>query len=160
MRKIQLFGLLLISLTFGCNSNATENSAENKTETAVSRTETGKIAHEDAAPKAIVKGKIECKVLAGPDAEIPQVEVAVWIGEKRHAIAKVSACNVLERADYATNQVPAAAVSAAGGWWAGGGDYFYLILEKDEYILMQGWQDEGQEDDGFHYKEAMRFSAI
>lgn len=38
---------------------------------------------------------------------------------------------------------------------AGAGDYFYLIPDKRNMLkVFQGWQDEGQETPGYHWKKA------
>src|SRR3989338_5402261 len=61
--------------------------------------------------------------------------------------------SVKSRADY---DIPADALASCGGWWAGGGDYFYAIWENNNVVVYQGWQDEGQKDNGFHWKAVKR----
>lgn len=160
MRKIQLFGTVLLGLFVGCVAPTPKDTAKEMPVEAVQKAEE-KIAEAPIQPveEAVLEGKIECRTLTAPDADAPKVEIAIVIGKERHVFGEVTACTVLEKGDYAQNEVPKEAVSAAGGWWAGGGDYFYLLLEKDEYVLMQGWQDEMQEDDGFHYEEVARYAA-
>ena len=161
MRKIQLLGILLLAFIAGCSTPATEKNAPEAPK------EVAKKASEKAPPEIVqpeaqevLAGKIECKPLTEPDAMPPRYEVAVVIGQDRHVFGEVVRCVEMGIEEYEENEVPSEAVSAAGGWYAGGGDYFYLLLEGNEYVLMQGWQDEGQQDDGFHYKEAARYPAL
>ena len=51
--------------------------------------------------------------------------------------------------------IPSNAITACGSWYAGAGDYFYLIPDKRNMLkVFQGWQDEGQETPGYHWKKA------
>jgi len=64
-----------------------------------------------------------------------------------------TACNVILPTEYKDYEIPLEATSACGGWYAGGGDYFYSIIKDGKVKVFYGWQDEGQEDTGYHWKE-------
>ena len=83
----------------------------------------------------------------------PFSEVYLLVKEQKVKVADIGACDPFAAADYATYQIPSTALAACGGWWAGAGDYLYLVREENTLKVFQGWQEEGQEDEGFHYKE-------
>jgi hypothetical protein len=101
---------------------------------------------------------LECRELQGPDSEMPQAEVLLRIANEVTLLDTISTCQRIEPADYEQYGIPTPTVSACGGWWAGGGDYFYAIIDGDQLVVMQGWQDEGQTDEGFHYQEVKRIA--
>jgi hypothetical protein len=49
-------------------------------------------------------------------------------------------------------------ITACGGWWAGAGDYFYAISSAKGVIVYKGWQDEQQEDSGYHWEKFKEIS--
>lgn len=86
--------------------------------------------------------------------EQPSSQVFLQINQERVKIADIAACDVINGDRFADYGIPSAAVAACGGWWAGAGDYFYAVRDGDHIKVMKGWQDEGQEDVGFHYELA------
>ncbi len=84
--------------------------------------------------------------------ENPNSQVFIQINDSRIKIADIQACDVIGPDSYAQYDIPADAIAACGGWWAGAGDYFYAVRDGDIIRVMKGWQDEGQEDQGFHYE--------
>lgn len=89
------------------------------------------------------------------DDEIPQVEVSLQLGEKTMSVAKVNACALLPKEEYAQYEIPSGALAACGGWYAGAGDYFYITENATHWLVMQGWQDEQQTDKGYHYSQKL-----
>ena len=84
---------------------------------------------------------------------IPKSKIAVIYNGKTTYIATVSGIAALiEKREFIKNSIPRNAVAAVGAWWAGAGDYFYLIATNRGLALYQGWQDEQQEGDGYHWK--------
>lgn len=106
-----------------------------------------------------IDAKFYCRDLTTFD-ETPQSEVSLYLNKARYVIDTIQTCDLFEPADYAKYEIPAEAISACGGWWAGGGDYFYAVVKEDVCTVMQGWQDEQQEDDGFHYERLRSFKVI
>jgi len=102
-------------------------------------------------PKAEVR--FRCETIRDANDDNPQSQVFLVVNDQSIKVADVSVCAEISKADYNNYQIPANALGACGGWWAGAGDYFYAIEIKGTILVMQGWQDEGQEDEGFHYKQ-------
>jgi hypothetical protein len=90
------------------------------------------------------------------DESMPRAALTLKLNGKMHVLDTIAVCESIEPSDYARYDIPAEAVAAAGGWWAGAGDYFYARVEGNVCIVMQGWQDEQQEDEGFHYEQVRR----
>ena len=103
-----------------------------------------------------------CNTLRSPDTDdMPLTAVVVKAFGDSYAVDTVSVCQALNPEEYAQYGIPDTAISAAGGWWAGSGDYFFLSLSPEGDVLVyQGWQDEGQSDEGFHYKPVVRIKPI
>lgn len=58
----------------------------------------------------------------------------------------------IEKEKYAEMQIPADAIEACGGWFAGGGDYFYVINQNGRAVVYQGFLEEQQTDEGYHWR--------
>lgn len=43
-------------------------------------------------------------------------------------------------------------ITACGSWWAGAGNYFFAAPSKKGVAVYKGWQDEEQEEPGYHWK--------
>jgi hypothetical protein len=104
----------------------------------------------DAAPEVSLVTFI-CHTLMDEN-ENPNSQVFIQINQQRVKIADIQACDVITPDSYGRYEIPETAIAACGGWWAGAGDYFYALREGDIIRVMKGWQDEGQEDQGFHYE--------
>ena len=79
------------------------------------------------------------------------------IDNKNTFLDTVSACEEIPANTYHQYDIPKKALQACGGWWAGAGEYFYVIREGDRLKVYEGWQDETQEDEGYHWKEWKTF---
>lgn len=88
---------------------------------------------------------------------VPSTIVKLQLNDALHDIKTVIACSPYEKEAFSNYDVPDTALSAAGGWFAGGGDYFFTARDGNNVIVFAGWQDEGQTDEGFHYKKYMSF---
>jgi hypothetical protein len=84
--------------------------------------------------------------------ENPISEIFVQLNDKRIKIESINGnAMIAEKGDFYEG-VPSTAISACGAWWAGAGDYFYMVPFANGVKLFKGWQDEGQEDTGYHWK--------
>lgn len=69
-------------------------------------------------------------------------------------VSKISGnADFIPNADFKSKEIPENAIAACGGWWAGAGDYFYVVKTDNKLVIYQGWQDEGQNDEGYHWKK-------
>lgn len=100
--------------------------------------------------------EFQCRVLRSTDDPSPAAIVMVKVNGQLRPLDTISVCDRIDREAYAQYQIPAEAVAAVGGWWAGGGDYFYALPQGNQVAIFHGWQDEGQEDEGFHYQEVAK----
>jgi hypothetical protein len=104
-----------------------------------------------------VDASLSCTSLGEDENGIPKNLVVLYLNGKKHQIDTITACENIATTDYNRYGIPAEAATACGGWWAGAGDYFYATVEGNVCMVMQGWQDEQQEDEGFHYEQVRRF---
>lgn len=100
----------------------------------------------------------DIRELSGPEEGAPLVEISLKVNGTSQILDSVAACSVLDPSAYPNHEMPEEALTACGGWFAGGGDYFYAIEEAGEIVVMVGWQDEMQDDDGYHYEEFKKVS--
>lgn len=144
--------VLLAAIGFSCSS---ENTEEKKVEEQLNGTEQTSSdvkpdeQQEAVAPKSIgLKGKF----LKEDEYGSRLYAVLLTVDGKTTAIDTVYACEAIPASSFSQYDIPKEAKSACGGWWAGAGDYFYATLEKNKVVVYQGWQDEQQEDEGYHWK--------
>lgn len=98
-------------------------------------------------------GKLECVSLGEDEFGAPRNEVQMSSSDKPVKVGECLACEQIPQEAFEGYQIPKDAISACGGWWAGGGDYFYSKLSANGKVEVYiGWQDEGQEDDGYHWE--------
>jgi len=106
---------------------------------------------EEVAPVQSVK--LSSKYLGELEYGIPQYQVLLIVDGKKQILDTITACASIPVSNYKQYDIPTEAKSACGGWFAGGGDYFYATITDGKAVVFQGWQDEQQEDDGYHWKE-------
>ena len=93
------------------------------------------------------------------EAEDPQQNaVFAIVNQNKVKLASINLCDSISPSSYEDFDIPAAALSAVGGQWAGVGEYFYAIEEGSAIIFYEGWMEEGQEEDNFHYHKTGTFA--
>jgi hypothetical protein len=138
-----LTAIILIS----CN-NETSQSKSNAT--GPQQKEAATLNKED---NAVAKAAFVIDNSMGSDVE-PRSEISVNYNGKNTKIATTAgAAQMIDKKEYRDKEIPENAISACGGWWAGAGDYFYMIPSEKGVIIYQGWQDESQEDLGYHWEK-------
>lgn len=152
-------GLIACSLLFlavACSSETkTEGmSTETNTEETTGTNETDVTAEvapieEVAPPKSV---KLSGKFLSEDEFGGSHYQVILTVDGKKEIIDTVMACDKIPASNFSQYEIPKTALTACGGWWAGAGDYFYAELKDNKVVVYQGWQDEEQKDDGFHWK--------
>ena len=84
--------------------------------------------------------------------ENPTSAIYVQYNEKKILIETIHGnASIVGKSEFYLG-VPKTAISACGGWWAGAGDYYYIVPSVTGVALYHGWQDEEQEDEGFHWE--------
>jgi hypothetical protein len=100
-----------------------------------------------------VKADLVC-VYSIDEYENPKSDVSVMVnGKKIKVQSVVGQMNPITKNEYTDYQIPENATSACGGWWAGAGDYFYISSSNKGIIVFHGWQDESQQDTGYHWEK-------
>jgi hypothetical protein len=106
----------------------------------------------DAGRKAPLVVRFECETRIDESTGSPFSEVYLLVDEEKIKVADIGACDPFSPAQYADYNMPSTTLAACGGWWAGAGDYLFAVQEGDSLLVFRGWQEEGQEDEGFHYE--------
>lgn len=84
--------------------------------------------------------------------EMPSTAVSVNINDVVHELKSVSGMvEPIKEEQFLEMDIPNNAIAACGGWWAGAGDYFYMISFGNAINIFHGWQDEMQEESGYHW---------
>jgi hypothetical protein len=154
-----LIAFSLLFLTTACSSETktTEESEPAKTEetttSAEANTEETTPEEEVAPPKSV---KLSGKFLNEDEFGGSHYQVILTVDGKKEIIDTVMACDKIPASNFAQYDIPKTALSACGGWWAGAGDYFYAELKDNKVVVYQGWQDEQQTDDGYHWEVVKR----
>lgn len=85
---------------------------------------------------------------------IPHTSVSVDYNDSRTALDPMICPGTLYEKDQMKDMdIPVNAITACGGWYAGGGDYYYIVPTATGIAVYQGWQDEQQEDEGYHWEK-------
>lgn len=102
-----------------------------------------------------ISGKFYITHETDSESEMPQSVIYVICQAETTLVAKVMGdAALVERSQFSDMDIPSDAITACGSWYAGAGDYFYLIPDKRNMLkVFQGWQDEGQETPGYHWKK-------
>lgn len=113
----------------------------------------------DASSETIDKQLVELLCEEIPTAgDAPAASVYLKTGDRKTKIAGISgSCNAIAPSEYANYGMPEGTISAVGSWWAGSGDYLYLVQEGENLVVYQGFADEMQEDQGFHYQAIVSY---
>lgn len=154
-----LISCSLLFLTVACSSETkTGETSASKTEETTGTNETDVPAEEApieevAPPKSV---KLSGKFLSEDEYGSSHYQVILTVDGKKEIIDTVMACDKIPASNFAQYDIPKTALSACGGWWAGAGDYFYAELKDNKVVVYQGWQDEQQTDDGYHWQVVKR----
>lgn len=87
-----------------------------------------------------------------------QNAVYAIVNQNKVKLGSISSCDSIAPASYEDYDIPAEALAAVGGWWAGLGEYFYAIKEDSTIAFYQGWVEEGQEEERYHYTKVGTFA--
>jgi hypothetical protein len=107
-----------------------------------------------------VKANVRFKITALPEDNIgtPISQISVIINNKSYLINKIAGnAELIKTNRYREMGIPSQANEACGAWWGGAGSYYYIVKTLNKYVLYEGWQEEGQEGFGFHWKKINTF---
>ena len=91
--------------------------------------------------------------------ENPAAIVYVHFANKMTQIAKITGnTEMIDKKEFTEKGIPKNAIAACGAWWAGAGDYFYLLKTPKGIAVYKGWQDESQQDKGYHWTKLKEIS--
>jgi hypothetical protein len=144
-----------VASLFSCNSDNASRATGEKQELVIKeyKKPSGEGNYEnttEAAPKHV---RFVLKDLGESDFGAPQTQLSLDVDGTKTILDTVLACNLIPATTFSQYNIPKTALSACGGWWAGGGDYFYVVLQDNRPVVYQGWQDEQQEDTGYHWEK-------
>lgn len=144
-----MFTLALLASCSG-GTDAKEAAGAADTTTAIRPEESGG-AIEIEEPEAVPE--LTWKDLAPGEYDVPRTQIVLTVGDRKTILDTISnACTEIQRSEYKSYGIPQDALTAFGGWYAGGGDYFYLTQKNGKAAVYHGWQDEGEEVAGYHWK--------
>jgi hypothetical protein len=159
MRQLARFVLILTFFAFAIACDDVKNSSNGE----VVDSGNSVITNNDAPPEnttdiPTVKGPEKVAlhfVFIGEDeaSGAPKNDIMLVVDGKEQKIATILACEKIGVEDYERYGIPVNVPTACGGWWAGGGDYFYARVENGQAVVYKGWQDEMQEDEGYHWEK-------
>jgi hypothetical protein len=138
---ISIFSIVIFSQCGGANSNESELVINEKTTADTTKTENVEISSADFVMEY------------NNNDEMPQTLISVSINGVKHEVKSISGmADSFNVEQYEEMEIPSNALAACGGWWAGAGDYFYMINKGNVLEVFHGWQDEMQEDAGYHWE--------
>ncbi|MEL6866071.1 MAG: hypothetical protein AAFP19_16710 [Bacteroidota bacterium] len=150
-RLLQLVLLFGLFVHFSCQNNtpqAQNQESEGATEAASS------------SPAPSFSPQLQVRLQCDPAVNIQGMDKhQLWIraGSQKTPLLALNACSPIRTADYGQYGIPSGALAATGGWFAGGGDYFYVeSTAEGSFNCFQGWIDEGQQGNDYHYKIVMQ----
>ncbi len=154
MKQTFLFlGIFLASIV-SCTSTETPTVSDTKTIEKTAEEEVESEQQEAAVDleEPVTSVKLKGKFLRELDYGMREHLVILEVNGKSQTIDTVATCDPITKKSYTQYDIPATAKSACGGWWAGYGEYFYATIENDKAVVYYGWQDEGQEEPGYHWE--------
>lgn len=148
MKRISLSLLCLPIAAMSCNDSENVRTADRAVRDSV-------VATIATAPDCRVEAQFIIENLPEDtlDYGVPYAAIRVKACDSLYEIAKVAGSpEVYSMKEFREKEIPGEALTACGGWYAGGGDYYYLVINKNNGIdVYHGWQDEGQNDNGYHW---------
>ena len=139
--------LFLTAFLAGCGNKS------DKAKETTAKTDTTKSAVNEPVVTATGNVKLICKELGEDSLSIPHFDVLLSADGKETKIKSINACREIAKSEYKTYEIPDTAIAACGGWYAGAGDYYYVVMQDGKAVVFEGWQDESQQEKGYHWKQ-------
>jgi hypothetical protein len=106
------------------------------------------------APESLTNVSLICQSLGEDEQGLPHT--ILLLGKNKETVTLdtlTMTLNKIPKEDYAKMDIPTDAIDACGGWYAGGGSYFYVVKRDGKAVVFEGFQEEQQEDKGYHWAE-------
>lgn len=143
---------MMATLCFAIIFTSCGNKTDKKAETTTSSDTTKPVVAEP--PVGVEKGvKLICKDLGTDSMEIPHSNILLSVDGVETKIKTINSCAEISKDMYKQMDIPDDAIMARGGWYAGAGDYYYVVTRNGKVSVFEGWQDETQKENGYHWKE-------
>jgi hypothetical protein len=142
--KNAVFFCLLIFFYFSCSDEKSKNHHSDAQEDSPKTTQTEKT---QELPTFVFKTGQDESGNPTTTVEIQHQGKSTTIGKHTGNVETIA------QEKYKEYDIPSNALEACFVWWAGSGDYYYIISENQQYTLFKGWQDEQQEDKGYHWEK-------
>jgi len=139
--------LLLAAFIAGCDNKS------DKAKETESPVDTTKAVVSEPPVAATSNVKLICKELGEDSLGIPHFDVLLSAEGKETIIKNINGCSDITKSDYKRYEIPDSAIAACGGWYAGAGDYYYVVMQNGKPLVFEGWQDESQQEKGYHWKQ-------
>lgn len=143
--------LFVLTLVASCTESTEKRTSPSETTISAAPKKNGDTQQtmEQAPPKKVT---FRLKDLGESEFGAPQTQVSLNVDGKQTIIDTALACSIIPANNFDQYDIPKNALSACGGWWAGAGDYYYVIVKDNKPVIYEGWQDEEQEDAGYHWE--------
>jgi len=153
MKQSFLFLGIFLASMLSCTTSETSTVSESKTSVKTQESEVTIDQQEEVieVEEPVTSVKLKSKFLRELDYGMREHLVILEVNGTPQTIDTIAACDPINKKSFAQYDIPATAKSAYGGWWAGYGEYFYATIENNKAVVYYGWQDEGQEDSGYHW---------
>lgn len=154
MKQSFLFLGIFLASVVSCTTSETTTASESKTSVKTQESEVPIDQQEKAieVEAPVTSVKLKSKFLRELDYGMREHLVILEVNGTPQIIDTIAACDPINKKSFAQYDIPATAKSAYGGWWAGYGEYYYATIENNKAVVYYGWQDEGQEDSGYHWE--------
>jgi hypothetical protein len=156
--KYSIVSFLFVLLVGACQNEPTVNepkgddALEVKTDTILENSGTMHVEKSETT-SILTEKEAFFKCTADKDGDNPKSSIAVNLNNKLTTLGTFAGeCQRISKSDFKSKEIPTEAIDGCGTWWAGAGDYFYLIQKGSNLEIYQGWQDEEQEGESYHWK--------
>lgn len=156
--KYSIVSVLFMLLIAACQNEPTvnkpkeDNALEVKTDTVIENSGTMHV-EKSETNSVLTEKEVFFKCTANEDGDNPKTSIGVILNNKLTTLGSFAGeCQRISKPDFKSKDIPSEAIDGCGTWWAGAGDYFYLIQKGSNLEIYQGWQDEEQEGESYHWK--------
>jgi hypothetical protein len=140
---------------FSCKAKSVTDSTKAKSaESSINTKNLSKQNNKSKHQDSEIKATFQIESSENEELGSPFSKISVKLNDKLIFIKDIQGeATEFNKDDFKNHQIPEDALAACGAWWAGGGIYFYLIIKDNSVHVYEGYLDEEQEDDSYHWKK-------